>query len=122
MCVADEWRVALISVGLIGGYVAADLTDLIREAVDIFFKRESDLLTTTSAVHYSTAPFFTTEDNNEGEGRISRFGGFVLECVIAAKQIVYPSCLRGDVVKIPTVRYISVNSSYCALTRLCFYS
>jgi hypothetical protein len=91
-----------------GGYVAADLTALVREAVEIYFKRESELRDAAASDRSRSS----THIGADSEDVISTFGRFVLSCLLDAKQIVPPSCLRGDAVKIPTVIFHQLTLLY----------
>ena len=116
---------------LVGGYVAADLTALVREALRKCMSRLHTLAEAVACMDQdkaeltSAAPIFTTTatcgGGDESSNMSSGSGGAALPhglqlrevltaSLLDAKSVVPPSCLRGDAVKIPKVAMCAQNS------------
>ena len=85
--------------GSTGGYVAADLSALVREAVELYtLHAQSSVVVKAMSNTLEEAVASQTD-----EYQLSPRGRIFMERLLEAKEKVPSSCLRGDAVKIPTV-------------------
>jgi len=80
-----------------GGYVAADVTALVREATGC----------TASSISKGTLPP-SYISGNTAIPNLSPLGDVLAQCLMEAKALIPPSCLRKDAIKIPSLTYEDV--------------
>jgi hypothetical protein len=80
-----------------GGYVAADISTLLKEGSQLVGNWNSSLSTQlSSSVSASVSASASSLS-------LSDQGNRLLHCLLEARSTVPPSCLRGDLVKVPQV-------------------